>query len=431
MNRRIVFLVLTIIIIVVLPFGAFSQSSITNLTFYSNSLQMNRNVQVYLPEGYNPQDSVRYPVIYFLHGAFDDHTGWFPMLPEVLDSLIGNLIISPVIIVKPDGSVGPWAGSVYTNSELYGDFEDYIVFDLVAFIDTTYKTFSVRDKRAIWGLSMGGYGSMKLALKHPDIYCGVAAHSGPLDFAHWTDWVPTILSENGGPPVSSYIPTVNNIFTYFFYTLSGAFSPNLNNAPYPVDFPLDSLGNFIDSTFNKWLLHDPARLASNITSSSDLAIYFDCGMQDELLLYPFNTGFADSLDVLGLNYVFLSYEGGHDNKLLQRFPIAISFLDSVMNLATGIFERKINLLSSFILYQNYPNPFNPITTIGFQLSAQSFVSLKVYDITGREVANLLSASLLAGSYRYEWDASDLASGVYLYKLEAGQYAEVRKMVLMK
>jgi S-formylglutathione hydrolase FrmB len=417
-----------------------AQGSITNLTFYSNSLDTTRNIQVYLPEGYNPQDSIRYPVIYFLHGANGDHNNWTPEMAGVLDSLIGNLFISPTIIVKPDGSV-PWSfihpsdGSWYTNSELYGDYEDYIVFDLVEFIDAAYKTISIRGKRAIWGASMGGYGAMMLALKHPDMFCAVASQSGPLDFNHWTDLVPAVLSENGGPPVLNYVPTPigTHLFTYFFYNLSGAFSPNLNNTPYPVDFPLDSMGNFIDSTFNKWLLHDPARLASNITPASDLAIYFDCGRQDEFLLYPFNEGFRDSLNLLGLDYIFQSFQGGHSDQEVNRFPISLSFLDSVMNMTepVGIFDENDERLSSFMLYQNYPNPFNPSTSIAFALPKSGFVTLKIYNTLGEEVATLVSEKLPAGKHQRVWEAKGLASGVYVYRLEAGEFVQKRKLVLLR
>jgi enterochelin esterase-like enzyme len=412
-----------------LPFIVSGQGSLTTISFYSNSLNANKYAQVYLPQGYNPQDSIRYPAIYFLHGAWDDHTS-NPQLVGILDNLIGDSTISPIIVIKPDGSVGPWAGSMYTNSELYGDFEDYIAFDLVDYIDSTYKTIPVREKRAIMGHSMGGYGSMKLGLKHPNIFSGVAAHSGPLDFNQFYLWVTPILNENGGAPVSQYNPN-NGTGTYLFYTTAGAFSPNLNNPPYYVDFPLDSMGNFIDSTFNRWLLHDPARLASNLTPNSNLAIYFDCGMQDELLLYPFNTEFADSLDVYGLNYIFKSYTGGHNNQINNRFPIALSFLDSVMTTLTAIKDSKISSLSSFMLSQNYPNPFNPSTTIQFDLPKTTEVSLKVLNILGEEVATLVSDRLSAGSYSYNWDASDLASGVYLYRLQAGDYVETRKMVVMR
>jgi hypothetical protein len=88
-------------------------------------------------------------------------------------------------------------------------------------------------------------------------------------------------------------------------------------------------------------------------------------------------------------------------------------------------------IETFSLMQNYPNPFNPITTIEFDLPKTSEVRLKIFNILGEELATLVSDRLSAGSYSYEWDASNLASGVYLYRLQAGDYVETRKMVLMR
>ncbi len=322
-----------LVTIFVAPSGAFSQGTLTTTSFFSHSLNMTRNLQVYLPEGYNPQDTNRYPVAYWLHGATTDYTSE-PELKVILDDLIRGKCISPLIVIKPDGSIGPWGGSFYTNSALYGNFEDYIVYDLVKFIDTTYKTIPTVGKRAIWGGSMGGYGAMKLALKHPDIYCCVASLSGVYSFRHFISWVPILLTENGGAPVSNYLPILDDqfthIFTYLFYTATGAFSPNLNNQPYKVDFPIDSMGNFIDSTFNKWLSQDPLTIAQNMILGSEPAIYFDCGTQDELFLYPFNTDFAMGLDSLGIKYVFHPFVGTHTGQMQGRLTVALSFIDSVM-----------------------------------------------------------------------------------------------------
>jgi ligand-binding sensor domain-containing protein len=94
-------------------------------------------------------------------------------------------------------------------------------------------------------------------------------------------------------------------------------------------------------------------------------------------------------------------------------------------------EYKSKPFLTFVLSQNYPNPFNPTTTIAFDLPKASNVSLKVYNILGEEVATLVSDRLSAGSYSYEWDASNLASGVYLYRLQAGDFVETRKMVVMR
>ena len=88
-------------------------------------------------------------------------------------------------------------------------------------------------------------------------------------------------------------------------------------------------------------------------------------------------------------------------------------------------------VADYILYQNYPNPFNPTTTIEFSISKTIFVTLKIYDILGEEVATLVSDRLNTGSYSYEWDARDLASGIYLYRLQAGEYVVSRKMALLR
>jgi hypothetical protein len=90
-----------------------------------------------------------------------------------------------------------------------------------------------------------------------------------------------------------------------------------------------------------------------------------------------------------------------------------------------------NLTDRFTLHQNYPNPFNPTTTIRFDLPQASQVTLKVFNTLGEEVATIASDRLSAGSYSYKWDASNLASGVYVYRLQAGDYVEIKKMVLMK
>jgi photosystem II stability/assembly factor-like uncharacterized protein len=93
------------------------------------------------------------------------------------------------------------------------------------------------------------------------------------------------------------------------------------------------------------------------------------------------------------------------------------------------------LPQQFVLSQNYPNPFNPSTTIEFSISKQSFVTLKVYDLLGREVATLVNKELQAGSFKTQFDASSaragLASGVYLYRLNAGGFVQTKKLMLMK
>ncbi len=85
----------------------------------------------------------------------------------------------------------------------------------------------------------------------------------------------------------------------------------------------------------------------------------------------------------------------------------------------------------FVLYQNYPNPFNPLTNIGFQIADFGFVSLKVYDILGNEVATLVYEEKQPGDYEVEFSSNGLTSGIYFCKLSVGSSSEVKKMVLMK
>jgi hypothetical protein len=86
---------------------------------------------------------------------------------------------------------------------------------------------------------------------------------------------------------------------------------------------------------------------------------------------------------------------------------------------------------TYFLAQNYPNPFNPSTTIEFALPKSAFVTLKVYNLLGEEVATLVAEQRDAGIHKFNWDARGLASGVYLYRLEAGEYVETKKLILMR
>ncbi|MBC8043382.1 MAG: T9SS type A sorting domain-containing protein [Rhizobacter sp.] len=87
--------------------------------------------------------------------------------------------------------------------------------------------------------------------------------------------------------------------------------------------------------------------------------------------------------------------------------------------------------TTFALSQNYPNPFNPATAIDYQLSVGSEVKLKVFDVLGREVATLVSATQAAGNYSVNFDAKNLTSGVYFYRLQAGNVTETKKLLLLK
>jgi hypothetical protein len=103
----------------------------------------------------------------------------------------------------------------------------------------------------------------------------------------------------------------------------------------------------------------------------------------------------------------------------------------VGELSTGINEKSQNLPDTFSLLQNYPNPFNPTTTISFGLPVKSYVSLKIFDYLGRGIAIIVSEEMLAGSYSKQWNASNMASGIYFYRLQAGSFTETKKLVLLR
>lgn len=98
---------------------------------------------------------------------------------------------------------------------------------------------------------------------------------------------------------------------------------------------------------------------------------------------------------------------------------------------TAIQQTGNEIPITFSLSQNYPNPFNPATQISFEIPKTSIVNLTLYDATGRVIAQLVNQQLSPGSYKVDWDASNYPSGVYYYRLQAGEYTETKKMVLIK
>ena len=89
------------------------------------------------------------------------------------------------------------------------------------------------------------------------------------------------------------------------------------------------------------------------------------------------------------------------------------------------------LPTQFALHQNYPNPFNPSTEISFSLPEACAVRLEVYNVLGQRVASLVDGRMDAGAHTVTWDATEVSSGVYLYHLQAGEFSETRKMMLLK
>jgi hypothetical protein len=128
-------------------------------------------------------------------------------------------------------------------------------------------------------------------------------------------------------------------------------------------------------------------------------------------------------------------------KAPNYYPKTISGIRAAYDSTTyqDVYLRPVSTLAGnenqiardFKLYQNYPNPFNPETDIKFDIKENSDVSITIYDITGKEIINLVNGNYKQGSYSVKWDASNFSSGVYFYKFSAGKYSEVRKMMFLK
>jgi photosystem II stability/assembly factor-like uncharacterized protein len=117
------------------------------------------------------------------------------------------------------------------------------------------------------------------------------------------------------------------------------------------------------------------------------------------------------------------------------FPATLYIRASVVQL-TGVIDIDNNIPDNFYLSQNYPNPFNPVTRIKYSLPSEQFVSVVIYDLRGREVAKLVDNHQAPGTYTIEWNGKDnsgkqVSSGIYLYKIGAGKFSEMRKMILLK
>ncbi len=100
-------------------------------------------------------------------------------------------------------------------------------------------------------------------------------------------------------------------------------------------------------------------------------------------------------------------------------------------IATGIGNIGNGIPAEYSLSQNYPNPFNPVTTINYSIPKSGFVSLKVFDLLGKEVATLVNGNAPAGNYSVEFHSGNLASGLYFYKMNSGNFSETKKLIITK
>jgi hypothetical protein len=123
--------------------------------------------------------------------------------------------------------------------------------------------------------------------------------------------------------------------------------------------------------------------------------------------------------------------GADATQMLYAQPLTNTQMNELAFNFTSVNEKQHAKPTVFFLEQNYPNPFNPKTVIRYQLSAVSDVQLSIYNTLGEKVADLVSKKQAAGFYTVEWEAGNLPSGIYYYHLKAGNFQDVKKMMLLK
>jgi hypothetical protein len=147
------------------------------------------------------------------------------------------------------------------------------------------------------------------------------------------------------------------------------------------------------------------------------------------ILFSSDTSRYINYEWLGQELLLIANASSQENDTNPNFTQASYFMRDVTN--PNFLEDKTTQLSEFTLFPNYPNPFNPVTTIEFYLPKTDEVTLKIFNVLGEELTTLLSASLLSGFHTYQWNASNMPSGIYYYQIQAGDFREVKKMILMK
>ena len=263
------------------------------------------------------------------------------------------------------------------------------------------------------------------------------------------------------PQVTSYSDVIG-LFEGAYYSNEGMFRPKLHCKMRELNVPfcevcaeqlIKSMFNYvyvIDSyqpEDNEITLYtnDKADFNINLVQLSSKELSVEWRLDGNIINENVNNILLDGSNIKVGNHV-LSGIAKHSTDLVRRDPnnlleSSVSWTVNVVN-PTDVDESKIP--NEFVLEQNYPNPFNPSTTINYKIpvvdalnSAEVYVTLKVYDMLGRKVATLVNEEKLPGNYEVNFDASNaeqgryMSSGIYFYKLTAGNFSETKKMLLLK
>lgn len=235
----------------------------------------------------------------------------------------------------------------------------------------------------------------------------------------------TMTDANGNVTWFNGIPnyTVTNEYNDELKDSEETIPPELQNMPLPVE--LMSFSAEVGSNNKVTLSWETATEVNNYGFEIERQMSEVNNQNSEWKKIGFVEGHGNSNSQKFYEFIDTEVTSGKYNYRLKQIDIDGTFEYS------EIVEVDLGLPSQFSLSQNYPNPFNPTTKIKYQLPKAAEVSLKVFDVLGNEIANLVNKKQPAGFYEVEFDASDLSSGVYLYKIISGHYVDVKKMIVLR
>lgn len=302
-----------------------------------------REIPVYLPPSYGAKRGARYPVLYFLPGFTGTGRGavnynpWKENIAQRLDRLIAQGKARESVLVIPDAFTA-YGGSQYLNSTATGRYEDHIVDELVGFVEDKFAVMRGPAGRGILGSSSGGYGALTLAMRHPDVFGHVAAHSADLgfDMCYQGDFpkLCAALQKYGGSPArfvadfrasrdkSGFDHAAINVLA-----MSACYSPN-PKSPLGFDLPVEPrTGELIPSVWRRWEALDPVRACARRVSALRRlkTLYFDAGTRDEFFLQFGARRLSKTLKGLGIRHTFEEHDRGHFD-LAPRFDISLGLL---------------------------------------------------------------------------------------------------------
>ena len=309
-----------------------------------------RPIGVYLPPGFDPQGSKRYPVIYVLHGYGGDVAAlvsarpWETNVVQWADRLIVERKMPPVIVAIVDGN-NRLGGSQYVDSIHNGDYATYVVRDAVGHVDTSYPTIALEGGRSVVGKSSGGFGALHLTMTRPGVFCAFASHSGDANFrgAYVPELARTqrLLEKHDFDP-AAFVEAFeqkpkrsdDELHTIMMLGQAAAYSPRAAEA-FAFDLPFDlRTGEMRDDVFARWLAFDPAEMCLHrLTELSRLRLrYLDCGRRDEYALDIGARVFVERVRAMALEVRHEEFDDDHRN-VGYRYAVSLPALAAAMETA--------------------------------------------------------------------------------------------------